>query len=196
MSDRLAKVLSAIDAANAADPNRAMLEGSLLPAEIAYSRRMSAMLDRIYPEASELLRIAARAQHIERWKTPRTSYPEGRLGYLRWRTELKAYHAQRAGDIMASCGYDGGEVERTRSLIRKERLKYDAEAQALEDVICLVFLEDYFADFAPKYPETKVVDILRKTWVKMSPKGQAAALRLTIPEPAQELLSRALAASP
>ena len=150
------------------------------------------MLDRMFQDASDMLKIAARGQHIERWTSPRSSYPEGRVGYLRWRTDMKNYHAHRAGKLMAACGYDSETVARTQSLIRKERLKYDAEAQALEDVTCLVFLEDYLADFALKHGEAQVIDILRKTWMKMSPKGQSAALKLKLPRAARELLDRAL----
>ena len=192
MIDRFAQVIAAIDVANASDPDQVTVNGRREPSEIIYSRRMSAMLDRIFPDASEMLKIAARAQHIERWTSPRSSYPEGRIGYLRWRTDLQKYHAVRAGQLMSECGYDSESVARTQSLIRKERLKYDAEAQALEDVICLVFLEDYFADFAPKHDDVQVIDILRKTWIKMSPKGQSAALELELPRSAQELLDRAL----
>jgi hypothetical protein len=192
MDERFCKIMAAIDAANACDPNRVAVDGGFHPAEAVYSRRMSVMLDRIYPEASELLKIAARAQHIERWTSPRSSYPEGRLGYLRWRTELKNRHAVRTAELMAQCGYGSEAIARVQSLVRKERLKYDAEAQALEDVACLVFLEDYFADFAPKHEEAKVIDILRKTWVKMSENAQAAALELDLPAPAREMVARAL----
>lgn len=196
MNDRFAKVIAAIDAANASDPNRMTVNGRSEASETIYSRRMNAMLDRIYPDASEVLKVAARAQHIERWTTPRSSYPDGRVGYLRWRTDLKNYHARRAGELMAECGYGSEWIARAQSLIRKEKLKYDTEAQALEDVICLVFLEDYFADFAPKYDEAKVIDILRKTWIKMSPKAQSAALRLELPEQARGLIERALKIEP
>jgi hypothetical protein len=192
MSERFARALEAIDAANSFDPNGVTVNDRRQPAEVVYSRRMSGMLDRIYPDASELLKIATRGQHIERWKTPRSTYDQGRIGYLRWRTDLKNYHALRTGELMAACGYEREAITRTQSLIRKERLKYDTEAQALEDVICLVFLEDYFSDFASKHDDTKVIDILRKTWIKMSPKAQQAALELKLPAPAQTLLERAL----
>jgi Domain of unknown function (DUF4202) len=196
MNDRFAKIIAAIDAANASDPMQMTVNGRREPSEIVYSRRMSAMLDRIYPDATEVLKIAARAQHIERWTSPRTSYPAGRIGYLRWRTDLKNYHASRAGELMGECGYGSEAIIRTQSLIRKEKVKYDAEAQALEDVICLVFLEDYFANFAPKYDEAKVIDILRKTWIKMSPTAQSAALHLDLPEQARRLVERALKGEP
>jgi Domain of unknown function (DUF4202) len=191
MDDRLDAVIAAVDSANLQDPNRITADGRSEPSELVYGRRMSRMLERFHPEASEALKIAARAQHIERWTSSRATYPEGRVGYLRWRTELKNYHARRAGEIMGQCGYGSEAVARVQSLIRKERLKYDAEAQALEDVICLVFLEDYFADFAAKHAEEKVIDIMRKTWAKMSEKGQAAALKLTLSPATRELLARA-----
>jgi hypothetical protein len=192
MDDRFGAVIAAIDSANFQDPNRIDVGGRSEPVELAYGRRMSKMLDRFRPEASEALKIAARAQHIERWTSSRADYPEGRVGYLRWRTDLKNYHAQRAGELMGQCGYSSEIIARVQSLIRKERLKYDAEAQALEDVICLVFLEHYFEDFANKHAEEKVIDILRKTWAKMSEKGQGEALTLALVPAAQELLTRAL----
>jgi hypothetical protein len=192
MDDRFGAVIAAIDSVNFRDPNRIDVGGRSEPVELAYSRRMSKMLDQFRPEASEALKIAARAQHIERWTSSRADYPDGRVGYLRWRTDLKNYHAQRAGELMGQCGYGSDIIARVQSLIRKERLKYDAEAQALEDVICLVFLEHYFEDFANKHAEEKVIDILRKTWAKMSEEGQAAALTLALAPAAQELLTRAL----
>lgn len=192
MEDRFGAVVAAIDSANSQDPNRVDVGGRSEPVELAYGRRMSRMLDRFRPEASEALKIAARAQHIERWTSSRETYPEGRVGYLRWRTDLKNYHAQRAGELMKDCGYSSEMIARVQSLIRKERLKYDTEAQALEDVICLVFLEDYFMNFAQKHAEEKVIDILRKTWTKMSEEGQTAALTLALSPAAQELLTRAL----
>jgi hypothetical protein len=185
-------VIAAIDSANSRDASKVAVDGRSEPGELAYGRRMSRMLDRFRPEASEALKIAARAQHIERWTSSRANYPEGRVGYLRWRTDLKNFHARRAGELMAQCGYGSETIARVQSLIRKERLKYDAEAQALEDVICLVFLEDYFTDFAAKHAEEKVIDIVRKTWAKMSKEGQAAALKLALQPAAQELLTRAL----
>jgi len=192
MDDRFGVVIAAIDSANVRDPNRIDVGGRSEPVELAYSCRMSKMLDRFRPEASEALKIAVRAQHIERWTSSRVNYPEGRVGYLRWRTDLKNYHAQRAGELMEQCGYSSEVIARVQSLIRKERLKYDTEAQALEDVTCLVFLEHYFEDFANKHAEEKVIDILRKTWAKMSEEGQAAARTLALAPAAQELLTRAL----
>lgn len=192
---RLDKVVAAIDAANAADPNRVAADGGERPAELVYGERMSEALERLYPDASEHLRIAARGQHIERWTSPRSSYPQGRVGYLKWRKELLDYHARRLGEIMGEAGYADGDIERVGALVRKQRIKYDAEAQALEDVICVVFLQHYFAEFAAKHGDGKLVDILRKTWAKMSPTGQDAALALGLSGRAGRLVEAALAGS-
>lgn len=192
-SDRLAAALAGIDEANAADPAREVIDGAERPAALVYSERMSGWLARIAPGASEELKLAVRAQHIERWTMPRASFPMTREGYLRWRTELAKYHAKRAGEIMAAAGYDAGSVARAGALIRKQRLKRDAEAQTLEDVACLVFLENTFAEFADQHDAEKIVDILKKTWAKMSGRGHAAALELAIPPRARALVERALA---
>jgi signal recognition particle subunit SEC65 len=192
-SERFEAAIAAFDAANAEDPNRELVEGREVPKELAYARRMTHWLERLYPEASEPLRLAARSQHIRRWTHPRENYPMDRIGYLKWRSALKAYHAETAGGIMAEVGYDSASIERVGSLLRKERLKRDPEAQALEDVVCLVFLEHYFADFAVKHEPDKIIDILRKTWTKMSPRGREAALALPMPEEAGALVERALA---
>ncbi|MFQ5467355.1 MAG: DUF4202 domain-containing protein [Kiloniellaceae bacterium] len=190
---RLSAVRAAIDAANARDPNRVTFEGADEAAEVVYGRRMSRALERLYPAASEHLAIAARGQHIERWTSPRAAYPMTREGYLRWRAELKRFHARRVGALMAQVGYTPEDIARVEALIRKHRLKRDPEAQALEDVVCVVFLEDYFADFAARHDERKVIDIVRKTWAKMSPHGRAAALALNLPAGARRLVEAALA---
>lgn len=189
----LADTLAGIDAANAADPNEETIEGAARPAALVYGERMTGWLGRIEPAASELLAIAVRAQHIERWTRPRSDYPMTREGYLRWRTGLGRFHAKRAGEIMAGAGYEEAAIKRVRRLVTKTRLKRDAEAQTLEDVACLVFLENYFADFSGRHEEAKIVDILRKTWAKMSGRGREAALTITMPPRARALLERALA---
>jgi hypothetical protein len=194
MSDaRFAAALAAIDAANAEDPGHETVAGKRVPKELAYARRMTAWLGRLEPEASEALRLAIRAQHIRRWTVPRDGYPMDRQGYHRWRTALARFHAETAGAILQKAGYDAATIERVGSLIRKERLKSDPEAQTLEDVACLVFLENYLADFAGKHDEAKVVDILRKTWRKMSKRGQEAALTLDLKPAGRRVLDRALA---
>ncbi len=175
---RVAAVIASIDAANAADPT---LDGGA-PAEQLYGRRMSETLAAFRPAASAHLRIAARGQHVERWTRPRSAFPEGKAGYLAWREGLKRFHAERVAGMMAAAGWDAPDRDRVAALIRKEGIKRDAEAQALEDVICLVFCRWYFADFAAKHPWDKVLDIVAKTGRKMSPEGRAAALALGLPD--------------
>jgi hypothetical protein len=189
---RLAEIIAAIDAANARDPNQVEVDGRPHPAELVYGRRMSATLARLAPAASEHLRIAARGQHLERWTSPRRGYPEGRAGYLRWRKDLQAFHARRIGEIMAGVGYDADAIARVGALIRKERLKSDAETQMLEDVACVVFLEHYLDDFLRKTDPDKLAGILAKTWSKMSPIGRDAAQKLALPAPVPMLLEQGL----
>lgn len=189
---RLAQAIAALDAANSEDPNRELRDGVEQPKELTYARLMSGWLDRLAPNASEPLRLAVRAQHIRRWTIPRSDYPMDRPGYLRWRTALANFHAETAGKILRESGYDEETIRRVGALIRKERLKLDPEAQLLEDVACLVFLENYFADFASHHDERQVVDIVRKTWKKMSERGHAAALSLPLAPQARALVEKAL----
>lgn len=189
----LARAMAAIDAANAADPT--MIEGDRgrEPAELAYGRRMSDELARLHPTASEPLLLAVRGQHIERWTSPRAGYPATRAGYHAWRNALKNMHAERAGAIVAAAGYDAATVARVQSLVRKENLKADAEAQALEDVACLVFLRHYAGAFAAKHDDEKLKTILARTWSKMSAAGHTAALSIDLPPRLAGLLKQVLA---
>jgi hypothetical protein len=180
---RFQQAIARIDTANAADP---------AGKELLYSQRMSAWLERVDPNASAALRLAARAQHIRRWMIPRSDYPMDRIGYLKWRTTLYKFHADEVSKILKDVGYDEETIHRVAALVRKERIKADAEAQALEDVICLVFLENYFAEFAAAHEDEKVIGILRKTWKKMSERGHELALALPMPETARQLVERAL----
>ncbi len=193
---RLTAAIGAIDAANACDPNVIDADGRKEPAELVYGRRMSATLARIDKTASECLQIAARGQHIERWTSPRKGHPAGRAGYLKWRKALQHFHARRLGEIMDSAGYNAEDIARVGALIRKERLKRDPEAQLLEDIACLVFLEYYLADFMRNTGEDKVAGILAKTWRKMSSAGQQHAIRLALPPVVPRLLQRGLALPP
>jgi hypothetical protein len=192
MDARFLKAIDRIDAANAEDPNRDVWDGEQVPAALLYGQRMTKWLDKLYPDASEPLQLAARAQHIRRWEVPRDSYPRDRIGYLKWRTYLYGHHADITEQILREVGYDDKTIAKVRSLLKKERIKTDPDGQALEDVICLCFLENYFAEFAPKHEEEKVVNILRKTWTKMSPTGHAAALKLQMPPEARRLVEKAL----
>lgn len=168
----LARALALVDAANAADPARE--EGR--PAALVYGERMSAELERLFPAASDVLRIACRGQHIERWRLPRSAFPEGRDGYLDWRREQARRHAVRVGGIMAEAGYAAAAQDRVGILLRKEGLKRDPEVQALEDVICFVFLRWYFQPFAAKHDPEAVQKIVERTARKMSPEGRARVL--------------------
>ncbi len=192
MTERLDDAIARIDAANAEDPNREFVDGAARPKEVVYAERMTGWLEKLAPEASEALRIAARAQHIERWTMPRAEFPDGREGYLRWRTTLAKFHAERTAGIIAEAGYEADVIDRVKGLLRKHRLRTDAEVQTLEDVACLVFLESYFADFSKRHDEAKVIGILQKTWAKMSPRGHDAALALDMPAEARALVEKAL----
>ncbi len=184
----LETVLAAIDARNARDP--ALIGGQ--PAEWLYGRRMSDVLDNFKSDSGAELKIAVRGQHIERWLMPRSDYPEGKVGYLRWRSDQKDKHAAKVQALMAQAGFTQPEQARTGALIRKEKFKTDPEAQTLEDVACLVFLQHYAADFIAKHPDEKVDDIIRKTWKKMSEGGQGAALKLALNPDVLTAVKRAL----
>lgn len=186
---RLRRCMEMFDASNAEDPNR---EANGEPKELAYARRMSEWLDRLEPNAPDEVRLAVRAQHIRRWEIPRDSYPAGRSAYLSWRRNLGRFHAETAGRIMRDCGFDDAAVLRVQAIIRKERFKTDRLAQLLEDVACLVFLDHYFAPFAADQAEDSMVNILRKTWKKMSEAGREAALQIQYSPECQALLGKAL----
>ena len=180
MSDRLSRAFAAIDAANAADPT---VENDQ-PAALLYGLRMSAEIPNLFPDASDILQIAARGQHIERWLLPRTDYPEGLPGYLDWRREQARRHAARVGQIMLDVGYPQADADRVGVLLRKEGIKRDADVQALEDVICFAFLRYYFADFAADKDPDHLLKIVEKTARKMSASGRAKALiEFQLPDP-------------
>jgi len=185
--ERFTRAIARFDAANAEDPNVETVDGRPRPKELLYAERLTAMLGRYAPEASGTLRLAARCQHIQRWRIPRADYPMTRVGYQQWRVRLRDFHAELSGAILRDVGYDDATIARVGSLIRKEALKTDAEAQTLEDVVDLVFLESYLADFVAGhsgYDEAKFVDILKKTGRKMSARGRESALTLIAPPPA------------
>ncbi len=170
---RLAATIAAIDAANAQDPRRGP-DGR--PEELVYGERMSAELERLFPDASEPLRIAARGQHVERWKLPRDAYPDDRAGYLAWRAEQGRRHAARVGEIMEAAGYGEADRARVAAMLRKEGIKRDPDTQRLEDVACFVFLRWHFAEFAPTRSPEEILRIVGRTARKMSPEARARAL--------------------
>ncbi|MBK1670953.1 hypothetical protein CKO28_23355 [Rhodovibrio sodomensis] len=191
--DRFTQAIAAIDRVNMEDPGTEWLDGAPVPRGLAYGRRMTGWVERLNPDASQALRLAARAQHIRRWEIPRDRYPGGRDGYLRWRTHLKRHHARVASEVLADIGYDADTIARVRDLLRKRGVKTDPETQTLEDAACLVFLENGLVDFARKHDSGKVTGILRKTWTKMSEAGRREALQLDLPEAARALVADALA---
>ena len=191
---RLQDLLARIDEANRKDPHAETAEGVAHPKELLYARRMSAWLERLRPDASVALRIAVRAQHLERWAIPRERFPQGRTGYLRWRTTLGRHHAERTAALMREAGFDGDTIAAVTALLRKEGLAGAApnsDVQALEDCACLVFLESYLDPFADKHPPAKVAGILTKTWRKMSPAARRAALRIEFQPAVRAMLETA-----
>lgn len=189
---RLQQTLAAFDAANQQDPNLESVNGDMVAKEWIYAQRMTARLHLFCNSPSETLQLATRAQHICRWMIPRGDYPMDRAGYKKWRTDLALFHGETAGKIMAEQGYDDESIQRVKDLLLKRGLKRDDEVQALEDVICLVFLEFYLEDFAQKHDEDKLIDIIRKTWNKMSDAGHEAALKLPLSPEMLKLVTKAL----
>ena len=189
--------IAAFDQANKEDPNIEISDGKEHPKELLYAQRMSEMLERYAPEASEAVKLAVRAQHIQRWKTPRNNYPMDKQGYLQWRTGLYKFHADMAGDLMKQAGYDQEMVERVKKIVGKKGLKVNPETQMMEDVVDLVFLEHYLAGFAaqhPEYDEAKWIPIIRKTWEKMSKRAHDFALsgKIKLPEALVPLILKAV----
>ena len=189
---RLEEALRRFDEANEEDPNTELVDGQSAPKELVYGRRMSERLTAFAPDAPETVKLAARAQHIRRWDVPRDSYPEGRAGYLKWRTDLYKRHGDTAGAIMEEVGYEAEAIDRVKTLLRKRGLKTDPDVQLMEDVICLVFLEHYFHDFAQKHDEEKLVSIVQKTWKKMSADAHRAALQLDFEANDSAIIQKAL----
>ncbi len=191
--NQLQKTLADFDRANAEDPNKELVNGDSVAKEWIYAQRMSAKLFDFCESPSETLQLAARAQHICRWKIPRNDYPMDRSGYKKWRLDLAVFHGETAGKIMADNGYDHINIQRVKELLLKRSLKRDDEVQILEDVICLVFLEFYLEDFAAKHDQAKLIDIIQKTWNKMSDQGHDAALKLPLSDAMLKLVTQALA---
>ncbi len=186
------QTLADIDLFNSQDPRSIEVGGENMPYELAYGLRMTEMLHLYAPDASLHLQIAARGQHMGRWNIPRNSFPMDRAGYLKWRSKLKVYHADALADVMTKNGFGDDDIEQVRSIIIKKGLKSDAQAAMLEDVVCLVFLKYYLEDFAAKHEEEKVVDILRKTWGKMTPGCHQWALSMNFSPSASVLIKKAL----
>ena len=189
--------IAAFDLANAEDPNMEICEGKEYPKELLYAQRMTEMQERYAPEATEAVKLAVRAQHIQRWKIPRSFYSMDKPGYMLWRTGLYKFHAETAGEWMTAVGYDEQMVERVKAIVSKKGLKVDVETQLMEDVVDLVFIEHYMTGFAglhPEYDEAKWIQIIRKTWQKMSPRAHEFALagKIKLPEALVPLILKAV----
>jgi hypothetical protein len=193
VGDRLADAIAAIDAANADDPNTIEVRGAVRPKEQAHAELMTEWVRRLDPGASEAQLLAARAHHLRRWTLPRSSEPEGRAGYLRWRTKLKAQHAEQVAALLDGAGYDAATIEHVQRIIKKQGLGSDVAVQVHEDALCLVFLETQLASTTDQLGDDHMVDVIRKTAAKMSPTALARVGELPMREHDRELLARALA---
>jgi hypothetical protein len=192
-TERFAAALRRFDEANARDPNMEMVQGQPQPRELVYAQWLTDWVLKLAPEASEALRLAARCQHICRWEIPRDSYPLDKPGYLRWRADLKKFHAEKSGQILRAVGYDETTVQRVQELNLKKNHPQDPEVCILEDALCLVFLEHQFAALAAKSDNEKMINALKKSWKKMTPAAHAEASKLKFGEREKNLIARALA---
>ncbi len=188
MNERFAAAIARFDAENSRDPN----QENGRPRELLYAERLTGWVLKLCPAASEPLRLAARCQHICRWESPRENYPLTRPGYLKWRADLKKFHAGKSGAILREVGYDDDTIRRVQDLNLKKDFPADAECRVLEDALCLVFLEFQFAALAAKSPDDKMVNALRKSWEKMTEAGRAEALKLSFGEREKQLIANAL----
>jgi hypothetical protein len=194
--ERFQRATRAFDELNAADPVREKVDGVDRPRLLVQAERLRRWVERLDPEASEPLRLAAHCQHLERWKIPRSDFPDGRVGYLKWRTKLGQFHAERASEILKQQGYAGDVISAVDLILRKQGITTNPDVQTMEDALCLVFLEHELDAFLDKYSdEDKALDILRKTWAKMSERGHEAALALSLSERGRALVGRALGKS-
>lgn len=191
VSDRYTKAFQDFDSYNSEDPNKEEFDGRIYPKELLYAIRMSEQLGKFAPSAPEEVKLAVRCQHIGRWEIPRSSYPMDKKGYLQWRNTLKVHHAKVAGTILQGCGYDSELIEKVKFLLLKKELNKNEGTQLVEDVICLVFVHYYLEEFASRHDDDKVIDILRKTMKKMSPRAIAAVGNLPLSEKITTLITAA-----
>jgi hypothetical protein len=192
---RLAAAVAAIDAVNASDPHALEVRGVTRPKEQAHAELMTEWVTRLDPAVTEAQLLAARAHHLRRWSLPRASYPDGRAGYLRWRTALRKQHAEELAALLAELDYDAATVERAQQIIRKEGLGTDPQVQVHEDALCLVFLETQLAATVDRLGDDKMVEVVAKTAAKMSPAGLAMVAEIPMRPGDAGLVERALHAS-
>ena len=190
---RFAEAIRRFDAENSLDPNTEIVNGQNHPRELLYARWLTDWVLKLSPDASELLRLAARCQHICRWEIPRNSYPMDKPGYLRWRADLKKFHADKSGRILREVGYDEATVQRVQELNLKKNFPSDREVCVLEDALCLVFLERQLAPLAAKSDDEKMINALQKSWKKMTAAARDEALKLNYAPRERALIEKALA---
>lgn len=190
---RFEVAIAAFDAANGADPTPLLVDGVARPRALVAADRLEAWVLRLAPAASDALRLAARSQHLCRWEFPRAAYPEGRLGYLEWRKAAARFHAARVAEILRGAGYSEAETALVTRITLKQGIKVTPEVQLMEDALCLSFLEHEAEEFARAQPLEKVVDVLARTWRKMSPEGRDVARSLSLPAPVRAAVEAALA---
>lgn len=190
--ERFAAAIRAFDAANAQDPTTLPVGGRDRPKALLDAERLSVWVERLDPNASEPLQLAARCQHIRRWMSPRSDYPAGRKGYIQWRTSLHKFHAKTAVEILTNLGFEPDTLQKVERIVMKKGLGREHDTQVMEDALCLAFLEHELDAFAAKHPDEKIIDIVQKTWRKMSDNGHAAALKLSFSERSGSLVKAAL----
>jgi hypothetical protein len=192
---RFQKAIAAFDQANGEDPRTLLSDGAPRPRELVHAERLSQWVQRLEPQASEVLLLAARCQHIRRWQIPRESYPSGRVGYLQWRTQLARFHADTAAQLLAEAGYEQSTIDAVRRINLKQNLRSSSDMIVMEDALCLSFLQFELDEFIAKYPAEKVIEVLQKTWQKMSPRAHEIALSLPLSSAGLLLVKRALAST-
>jgi hypothetical protein len=194
-TSRFEAAIRSFDTANSLDPNLEIVEGIARPRELIYAERLTHWVLKLCPDASEELRLAARCQHICRWMVARSSYPMTRPGYLKWREDLKKFHAEKAGEILRAVGYPEEAVAKVQTLNLKKNFPQDPDSRVLEDALCLVFLEFQFAELAAKTTDDKMINALQKSWKKMTPAAREHAMKLNFGPREKSLLERALVQS-
>lgn len=191
--ERFDRAIAEFDRLNAQDPNHRIVAGEAVPFELFFANQMTEWVFRLDSNASEAAKLAARCQHICRWESPRSDYPEGRVGYLTWRKDLKIFHANKSEEILRKVGYGEATVQAVRQINLKIGLRHNSDVQLIEDALCLVFLDNQLDALIAKTTEDKMVSILQKTWSKMSERAHRKALALDLSEEASRLVSKALA---
>jgi len=195
-SDRRARAILAFKFENARDPNLTFDGAEQRPKELVDAERLALWVEKLAPEPSEALALASHCQHLRRWEVPRTDYEQGRTGYLKWRKALARFHADRAGEILSRAGYDAETLSAVRQINLKQGMLHNPDVQTMEDALCLSFLEHEIGEFAAKHPDDKLIDIIAKTWGKMSETARSHALQLTLDARVSGLVKKALGASP